>query len=144
MNRANRQQPLILFDGVCNLCQRSVQFVIRNDASGQFQFASLQSEVAASMLQKLDFQGDELGSVLLIVDTQIFQKSRAALQIAKRLDRPWPVFYYLFFWVPPFLANWIYSFIGNRRYAWFGKKEQCWIPDATLASRFIDQEESAD
>ena len=132
--------PLILFDGVCNLCQRSVQFVIRNDAEKQFRFAALQSEVAASILQEHSYNHDELSSMLLVIDGQLYRESRAALEIAKRLDWPWPLFYYLFFWVPAFIADAVYRFIGNRRYRWFGKKEECWIPDADLASRFIDQQ----
>ena len=97
-----------------------------------------------SLLKEMDYRDDNLASVLLIVDGRLFRKSRAALRIAKRLDRPWPLFYYLFFWVPSFLGDWIYSFIGNRRYQWFGKQEECWIPSADLASRFIDQDQAAD
>lgn len=141
MDDDDRDRPLILFDGVCNLCTRSVQFVIRRDADARFRFASLQSNVAQSLLDELGYDHDDLSSVLLIVGGRLYRKSRAALQIARRLDGPWPVFYYLFFWVPAFLADWIYTFIGNRRYRWFGMTDECWIPDPELASRFIDQDE---
>lgn len=135
---SNDGHPLILFDGVCNLCQRSVQLVIRNDRAGRFRFASLQSAAAAEILREHDYEHDELSSVLLVSGDHIYRKSRAALRIARRMDRLWPIFYYLFFWVPPFLADPLYDFIGNRRYRWFGKKESCWIPDEDLSSRFLD------
>lgn len=90
------------------------------------------------VLERLEYPGDRLDSVLLIVDGHLYAKSRAALQIAKRLDGLWPTFYYLFFWVPALLADWVYTFIGNRRYRWFGRKEECWIPDRDLSDRFID------
>jgi predicted DCC family thiol-disulfide oxidoreductase YuxK len=138
LNDVTDSRPLILFDGVCNLCQRSVQFVIRNDSGGVFRFTSLQSDTAMLVLERLEYPGDRLDSVLLIVDGHLYAKSRAALQIAKRLDGLWPTFYYLFFWVPALLADWVYTFIGNRRYRWFGRKEECWIPDRDLSDRFID------
>lgn len=133
-------QPLILFDGVCNLCQRSVQFVIRNDRHAVFRFASLQSAVAASLLEDFDYDDERLESVVLIDGGRLYRKSRAALHIARRLDKGWPLFFYLFFWVPSFVGDPIYSFIGRRRYRWFGKKDECWIPAPDISARFIDQE----
>lgn len=130
--------PVILFDGVCNLCERSVQFVIRHDRNAVFRFASLQSAAAERVMRRHGFDGDRLGSVLLVDDHRIYQKSRAALRIARRLDGVWPIFYYLLVWVPPFIADRVYDFIGNRRYRWFGRKESCWIPDETLNRRFLD------
>lgn len=140
LSRTIESQPLILFDGVCNLCQRSVQFVIRNDSNGSFRFASLQSNVAASLLEQYSYEDDRLDSMILIVGDRLYRKSRAALQIARRLDKAWPLFFYLFFWVPSFIGDPIYSFIGNRRYRWFGKMDECWIPDPDIAARFIDQD----
>lgn len=135
------REPLILFDGVCNLCQSSVQFVIRNDSRERFHFAALQSAVAASLLREHSYAHDELSSMLVVIDGVLYRESRAALEIAKRLDWPWPLCYYLAFWVPAFIADSIYRFVGKRRYRWFGKKEACWIPDPGLAARFVDQEQ---
>ena len=132
------ENPLILFDGVCNLCERSVQLVIRHDRGGRFRFASLQSRSAQSFLSRFDYRHDELSSVLLIANGVLYRKSRAVLQIARRMDGAWPLFYYLFFWVPPFVADPVYNFIGSRRYQWFGKKESCWVPDEDLRARFLD------
>ena len=142
MSIAIPQHPVILFDGVCNLCQRSVQFVIRNDTAGKFRFASLQSDIAVLLLEPFETDDDKLSSVLLIDNGRLYRESRAALRIAKRLDGLWPAFYYLFFWVPGFLADWTYSYIGNRRYLWFGRREECWVPHPDLAERFIDQDNS--
>lgn len=134
-----QQQQLILFDGVCNLCERWVQFVIRNDAAGRFRFASLQSDVARSILDEYRYSYDELSSFLLVADGRLYRKSRAALAVARQLDRPWPAVYYLVCWVPLFLADRVYDFIGSHRYRWFGKKVACWVPDPDVAARFIDQ-----
>lgn len=129
---------LVLFDGICNLCENTVRFIIRNDRNAHFRFAALQSDAARQILSEYSCSGDQLDSVLLITEGRLYQKSRAGLQIAKRLDGIWPLFYYLFFWVPRFIADPIYSFIGNRRYLWFGRKEECWIPTPDLRRRFLD------
>lgn len=130
--------PLILFDGVCNLCESSVRFVIQRDEKSLFRFASLQSTNAQKLLARYDHESDVLSSVLLIVDDKLYRKSRAGLQIAKRLDGAWPLLFYAFFWIPPFIADRIYDFVGNRRYQWFGIKDECWIPDDALLQRFVD------
>lgn len=132
------RHPLILFDGICNLCESSVQFVIRHDKSARYRFASLQSDAAQRVLNEYAYDDEELGSVLLVADGRVYQKSRAALRIAKHLDGGWPIFYYLFFWIPPGLADIVYDFIGNRRYQWFGKKDECWVPDEHLRKRFLE------
>lgn len=130
--------PLILFDGICNLCQRSVQLVIKNDRGRRFRFASLQSAAASRILQHYDYQADELSSFLLVEDGELHRKSRAALRVAKRMDGAWPLIFYLFFWIPALFGDPIYDFIGKRRYKWFGKRESCWVPDAALQDRFLD------
>ncbi len=134
----NTGHPLILFDGVCNLCESTVQFIIRHDERARFRFASLQSNAAQQILARYQYTDDELNSVLLVANDQIHRKSRAALRIAKCLDGAWPLLYYLCFWIPPFIADSIYDVIGDRRYKWFGKKDACWIPDDSLQQRFID------
>lgn len=136
---AKDTQPLlVLFDGVCNLCESSVHFVIRRDRSGKFRFAALQSVAAQEILANFDYTYDNLSSVLLVADGQLYRKSRAALRIARHLDGAWPVLYYLFAWIPAFVADPVYDFIGNRRYRWFGMKSECWVPDENLRRRFID------
>lgn len=132
----------ILFDGVCNLCERTVRFIIRRDKTAHFQFAVLQSEIAQILTSSFAYEHDELSSLLLIADGKVFRKAQAALQIARRLDGAWPLFYYLFFWVPDFIADPVYDFIAKRRYQWFGRKEACWIPSDELRMRFLDDPET--
>ncbi len=138
-NNAGTDMPLILFDGVCNLCESTVHFVVRRDRNKQFRFASLQSEAAEDLLSSHQYDFGTLSSVLLIADDEMYRKSRAALQIVRRLDGAWPLLYYVFFWVPKFIADPVYDFIANRRYRWFGMKSECWIPDDDLRERFIDE-----
>jgi predicted DCC family thiol-disulfide oxidoreductase YuxK len=130
--------PIILFDGVCNLCESTVHFVVRRDKERQFHFAPLQSAAAQELLASHQYVSDNLSSVLLIIDDHLYRRSRAALQIVRRLDGAWPLLYYVFFWVPKFIADPVYDFIGNRRYKWFGMKSECWLPNGDLRQRFID------
>jgi predicted DCC family thiol-disulfide oxidoreductase YuxK len=134
----NAEHHVVLFDGVCNLCESTVRFIIQRDRHSRFRFASLQSGVARELMEPFDYDHDELSSVLLIEDGRLYRKARAGLRIAKRLDGAWPLFYYLFFWVPGFIANPVYDFIGARRYKWFGRKAECWVPTADLRARFLD------
>lgn len=138
------EHPLVLFDGICNLCESTVLFIIRRDKNARFRFAPLQSAVAEKYLANFEIDNGDLSSVLLIVNGEVYRKSRAGLQIAKRLDGAWPMLYYLSFWIPRFFADPIYDFIGNRRYRWFGIKGECWIPDSDLSSRFIDEPNDRD
>lgn len=130
--------PIVLFDGVCNLCESTVRFVIRRDKNARFRFASLQSAAARHLMSDHQYVDDGLQSVLLIAENKLYRKSQAGLQIVKRLDGAWPLLYYLCFWIPRFVADPIYDFIGNRRYQWFGTKAECWIPDDELRHRFVE------
>lgn len=138
LNGREERPPIILFDGVCNLCESSVHFVVRRDSTRKFRFAALQSAVAQQILSPFDYAFDQLGSVLLVSDGKLYDKSRAALQIVKHLDGAWPLLYFLFFWVPPIVADPIYEFIGKRRYRWFGQKSECWLPEEDLRTRFLE------
>jgi len=130
------KQPLILFDGVCNLCNSSVLFIIKRDSNSIFRFASLQSDLGKSLLQEFDLPVTELNSVILIQKNKVYQKSNAALEIARHLSGLWPMFY-SFMIIPAFVRNSVYTWIANNRYKWFGKKDACMIPTAELKSRFI-------
>lgn len=129
---------VVLFDGVCNLCEMTVQFIIARDRAGHFRFASLQSPFAQQVLSDAGYEHDTLSSVLLLSDGKLYRKSRAALRICKRLDGAWPLGYYLFAWVPRVLADRVYDFVGQRRYRWFGQKQACWLPTPELSARFLD------
>ena len=129
--------PVILFDGVCNLCNRSVQFFIRRDRDALFRFASLQSDFGQSFLQKHGLAREHFSSFILVEDGIYHTKSTAVLKALEYL--PGWSWMRVFFIVPVFLRDGLYQVIARNRYRWFGKKEHCWVPTTELASRFIDQ-----
>lgn len=128
-----RTHPIVLFDGVCNLCNGAVQFIIARDKHQGFRFASLQSTFG----QQYQEQVGEVDSILLVEEGQVYQKSTAALRIARKLNGLWPMLF-VFIIIPPFLRDFIYDIIARNRYRWFGKKESCWLPTPDLKTRFID------
>lgn len=130
---AEARGPVILFDGVCNLCTGSVRFVLARDSKRRFRFASLQSPAAERLLG----QRDNLESMVLVENGSVYRKSTAALRIARRLDGGWPLLAALLV-VPRPLRDAVYDWIGRRRYRLFGKRDACWIPQAELADRFLD------
>lgn len=131
-------ERLILFDGVCNLCNSSVNFVIDRDPEAKFSFASLQSEVGQMVLQYNGEPLHSLESVMLWQNGKLYKKSRAALEIARQLTGPWPALY-LFVIVPAFLRNFIYNIVAANRYRWFGKEDQCRLPAPGLKERFVER-----
>ncbi|MBK5208156.1 MAG: thiol-disulfide oxidoreductase DCC family protein [Flavobacteriaceae bacterium] len=130
-------KSIILFDGVCNLCNASVNFVIKHDKKKHFLFASLQSDAAKEILLQFNLKNLTIDTVFLVENNKIYDKSTAALKIAKHLGGGFKTFY-LFFIVPKFLRDWIYNFVANHRYQWFGKRESCMIPSPELKNRFFD------
>ena len=128
----------VLFDGVCNLCDASVQFVIRRDPGAVFRFASFQGDAGERIARDHGIDPEVLDSMVLIEGGRVHRKSSAALRVARRLRFPWPILYAMIV-VPPFIRDSVYDFIGRRRYRWFGRKEACWVPDASLRARFLDQ-----
>ncbi|WP_455208834.1 thiol-disulfide oxidoreductase DCC family protein [Kaarinaea lacus] len=131
------EHPIILFDGVCKFCHASVQFVIKRDSNNRFRFCPLQSVKGQQLAQLHGIETADLTSMILLQDNNSYQKSSAALHIARQLKMPWPLLY-IFIVVPPFIRNAIYDFIGSHRYQWFGKFEQCWIPDDETRRRFLE------
>ena len=130
-------KPVILFDGVCNLCNSSVQFIIRKDKKQRFLFASLQSDYAKAVLPETLSNSNDLRSIVLVEGDQIKIKSSAVLTISKSLSGLWPVMH-AFMIIPRFIRDRVYNFIAKNRYRWFGKKDQCMIPSPELESRFVD------
>lgn len=126
---------IILFDGVCNFCQSSVQFIINRDSNASFYFASLQSEFAQSLCQKYNID-DPFNSMILIDGENVYNKSTAALQICRRLDGIWKYLYF-FIVIPAQFRNFLYDLIAKNRYKWFGKKQQCMIPSPEVRKRFL-------
>ncbi len=133
----SNDQPVVLFDGVCNLCNGSVLFIIKRDTRARLKFASLQSDYGAEQMKRFHLSSSSLNSVLLIKNDRLFQKSNAALEIASMLDGAWPLLY-AFKIVPGFIRNFVYDWIAKNRYRWFGKKEACMIPALEMKARFVD------
>ena len=129
---------IVFFDGVCNLCNAAVRFIIQRDPKAYFRFASLQSEIAAKKLPP-DFREKAGDSIVLLEDGKFFWSSTAALRIARRLRAPWPLLYAGIL-IPRFLRNPIYGWIARNRYRWFGKKDACELPTPELKGRFLAEE----
>lgn len=130
-------QRLVLFDGVCNLCNGAVQFVIKRDRKQKFTFASLQSAVAKHYINQFQVTGPDLDSILLIKNGKIYDRSAAVLEIARELSGLWPLLY-AFKIIPRVLRDTLYGWIAKNRYRLFGKKDHCLIPTPELKARFID------
>jgi len=127
---------VILFDGICNLCNRTVDFVIKHDPDRVFRFASLQSNVGERLLTQFEIDTNETDSIVLVEKGRAYVKSTAALRIARGLGKLWPVFY-SFIIVPLPLRDAVYQAIAGRRYRWFGKRETCRLPTPQEQARFL-------
>jgi predicted DCC family thiol-disulfide oxidoreductase YuxK len=127
-------RAVLLFDGVCTLCNGFVQFVIQRDPAGRFQFATLQSDAARRLLQAAP---QPLPDTLVLVENgRMFLRSTAALRVARGLKFPWPLAYVLVV-VPRPLRDWLYDIVARNRYRWFGRRDVCMVPTPELRARFL-------
>lgn len=129
--------PILFFDGLCNLCTASVQFIIRHDPKQRFRFASLQSTTARSILEQSVSATDKPDSFLLWENGTVYSRSEAALRVTKRLSGAWPLLY-VFRIVPVGIRDGIYNIVARNRYRWFGRKNECWVPSAALQQLFLE------
>jgi predicted DCC family thiol-disulfide oxidoreductase YuxK len=127
----------ILFDGVCNLCNGFVRFVVARDPAARFRFAALTSPAAARVLREAGVTPPLPDSMILIEEGRVFMRSDAPLRIARGLSFPWPLLYG-FIVVPRVIRDRVYDFIAGRRYRWFGRREVCMVPTPELRRRFLD------
>ena len=127
---------IILFDGVCNLCNGAVQFVIKHDKKSIFKFASLQSKYGEQFLLQNNLSATTFDSFIYIRHQKILQKSSAALYVLKDM-KGFITLGFVFIIVPKFIRDFIYTLIAKKRYKWFGKKEVCMMPTAALKNRFL-------
>lgn len=132
----NSEETILLFDGVCNLCNGLVRFIIKRDKTGIFKFASLQSETGRQILGQFGLAKGTLNTFVLIEENHFFIKSTAILKTLRRLGGFWKSFY-VFIWIPRFLRDFMYDLIAKSRYKIFGKKDECMIPTPELMSRFL-------
>jgi predicted DCC family thiol-disulfide oxidoreductase YuxK len=130
-------KKIILFDGVCNLCSSSVQFILKRDKKNQFFFGSLQGNTGQAYLKKFKLPGNTFNSFMLIEGDKSYTGSSGALRMLKHLGNGWQLLY-SFIIVPKFIRDGIYNFIAKNRYKWFGKKDECWLPSEKLKPRFLD------
>ncbi|MGB2692705.1 MAG: thiol-disulfide oxidoreductase DCC family protein [Thermodesulfobacteriota bacterium] len=128
---------VIIFDGVCNLCNGAVNFIIDRDPSARFQFAPIQSSSGNKILKALNLFSDNLDSIILIEDGKHYIKSTAALRICKKLGALWPLLY-IFILIPRPIRDYFYDIVAKNRYGWFGKREKCMMPNTEIESRFLN------
>lgn len=128
---------IVLFDGVCNLCSSSVQFILIRDKKNQFLFGSLQGTYGQQVLKKYSMPQNEFNSFMLLEGEQLYTKSSGALRMLKHLGGGWSLLYG-FIIVPKFIRDAVYNFIAHNRYRLFGKKEACWLPRPEWKEKFLD------
>lgn len=129
---------IVFFDGVCILCNRTVDFLMKRDRKKNLKFASLQSEIAREIIPPELFDGKDLNTVILLDSGRFYTRSAAILRVLGLLPFPYnmPV---VFIIIPGFLRDWIYHIISVKRYEWFGKRESCRMPDQETADRIIEK-----
>ncbi|MBM4385176.1 MAG: thiol-disulfide oxidoreductase DCC family protein [Deltaproteobacteria bacterium] len=128
--------PILLFDGVCNLCNGTVQWVIAHDPEARIRFASLQSEAGRALVAKHGLPPDAMDTVVLVDGERHWVKSSAALEVLGRVGGAWRLAALLRF-VPRPLRDAVYDVVARNRYGWWGKREECWVPTPELRARFL-------
>jgi len=127
---------IVLFDGICNLCNHVVDFLIDRDSKKRFRFASLQSDIGQKIVKKFNLSTIEFNTIILVEGEKCYTKSTAVLRIAKMLKAPWQILFG-FIIIPRFFRDVLYDIISKRRYKWFGKMDKCSIPTEELRDRFL-------
>ena len=130
-------QTTVFFDGVCNLCNRSVNFLISKDKKNSIKFASLQSEYAQNLIPKEVLNRGNLDTIIVYMDGKFYDRSHAVLKLCKILGGLYSVFL-IGYLIPRFIRDGLYRLIANNRYRWFGKTEQCRVPTQALKERFLE------
>lgn len=130
-------KSIILFDGVCNFCNRTVNIILKHDRTDKFRFAALQSSYSNELLLKFGLNQQVLSSVILIEEGQIFTKSDAVIKIAQHLSG-WPQLFFYMKWIPKAIRNFFYDIIAKYRYRLFGKQTSCMVPSKKNQDKFLD------
>lgn len=136
MNHALEHKTVLLFDGYCNFCSNTVQFILKHEKKQNIFFASLQSEIGMELLQQYHIDPSQTDSLVLIENKRAYIKSSAALRVSKHLKGLYPALF-AFMIVPAFLRNAVYDWIARNRYKWFGKSDSCMLPDPAVKKRFL-------
>ncbi len=127
-------EDIVFFDGVCNLCNSTVQWIIRHDKEKRFKFASLQSDFADRFIQNPEIKATD--SIVLYHNNRFYVKSRAVLKLMGLMRFPINMAK-IFLIVPTFISNMVYDFVAKNRYKWFGKRDTCMLPEAGVKDRFL-------
>lgn len=127
---------VVLFDGVCNFCNAGVNRIITHDPKDRFRVAALQSEIAKELLLPFGVVAEQLDSVALIENGKLYQRSTAALRIARKMSGAWPLLF-VFIIIPAFIRDGVYNWIGRNRYKWWGKREACMVPTPEIRRKFL-------
>jgi predicted DCC family thiol-disulfide oxidoreductase YuxK len=136
MKQKKDDKAIILFDGVCNFCNSTINLVIRKDKKDHFRFAPLQSVTGEKILKENGVDANQTESVILYENGKIYKRSAAALRISRHMSGLYPLLYG-FMLVPPFIRNAVYDWIAKNRYKWFGKRESCMVPTKEVREKFI-------
>lgn len=136
MKNYTKNKTLILFDGLCNLCNGSVNFILKRDKPGKFKYASLQSDIGIELCKQHNIDTNIVNSIVLIKNDKIYIKSNAVLEILKDMPIGWRVFR-IGIILPKFIRDWLYDIIAKHRYRIFGKKDECPIPSEDVQDRFL-------
>ncbi len=136
IDELSTKHPILLFDGVCNLCNHYVQFVIERDPEARFRFASLQSDTGQTILAEKNLS-KALGTVVLLDNKKVYTHSDVALQMTLHLGGWWKILHG-FAIIPKFMRDGIYNLVADNRYRLYGKKESCMLPSPDLKARFLD------
>ncbi|HMI78909.1 MAG TPA: thiol-disulfide oxidoreductase DCC family protein [Ferruginibacter sp.] len=131
-----KQQPIILFDGVCNFCNSTVNFIIKRNRRTVIHFAPLQTDTGKKILEQYNLPAESMQSIVFIENGKAYTRSTAALRISRYLGGLWPISYGLII-VPRFIRDSIYSWIARNRYKWFGVRQECMIPTPDVKERFL-------
>ncbi|MEX0800517.1 MAG: thiol-disulfide oxidoreductase DCC family protein [Dehalococcoidia bacterium] len=132
-------RAIVLFDGVCNLCNASLDFILRHDSRGYFRFASLQSDAGRRLAREHGLDPERIDTVVLVEDGKAYLRSKAALRIARRLSGPYNAAYMLIA-VPRPVRDFVYDRVARSRYRWFGKRDTCRAPTPEERDRLLDYE----
>lgn len=137
LNDINSEQGILFFDGICNLCNTAVQFVIKRDKKDKFKFASLQSETGKEFCKKYKLSFNKLTSVIYFKQGKVYLKSTAALHVLYDLGGIWQIFF-IFMIIPKFIRDFVYDLIAKNRYNLFGKRKECMLPTAQNKAKFLE------
>jgi predicted DCC family thiol-disulfide oxidoreductase YuxK len=136
MTDSGNDGAVLLFDGVCNLCNGAVNFIIDRDPHGKIKFAALQSVAGKALIAKYLSNEEVKDSLIFIENGKAYQQSTAALRLTRHLNAAWPMAF-IFIIIPAFIRNWIYAYVAKNRYKWFGTLESCRMPTPELKARFL-------